>query len=223
MQALLQTASRLVVDIMGLEHCSIGWLNDNEFGIEIWTSHTRDGAEVNHSRVHKAFSGMINRKRAKPVEKPVDPRHRLDASQAVMGKREIVSPLRVDKQIVGYVCGLKSEFSEETILATEKSLFSALSEHISAAIEAQRTREMLDSPYVALALTPVERECLAGLTPTDRPFLSPVNDPERLVRKIARRFFADLYRAGFEIKHILYLATEILDSLLVAQHEAKSE
>jgi hypothetical protein len=222
MESLLQTASRLVVDILALEHCSIGWLRDNESGIEVWTDHTREGAEIDPSRVHQAFSGLVNRQpprgnRCSGTRLPC-----LESACALWQEREIVSPLRVDKQIVGYICGLKNEGADARISDTEKSIFIALSRHISAAIEAQRTREMLDSPYVALALTPLEREYVLGLSSLERPFREPAHNPEQLVRKIAQRFCADLHRAGFEIKQLLCVATEILDSLLVVQQKSKS-
>jgi hypothetical protein len=221
METLLQTGSRLVVDILDLEHCSIGWLCDNACGIEVWTGHTREGAEVDPRRLLQAFAGLVNRLPPRCNHRSGDPVPCAESACELWRQREIVSPLRIDNQIVGYICGLKSAGAEAWLSDTEKSIFIALSRHISAAIEAQRTREMLDSPYIALALTPREREGLAGLSALERPFLEPINDPERLVRKIARRFCADLHRSGFEIKHILCVATELLDSLLVVQQASK--
>lgn len=221
MESLLRTASRLVVNILDLEHCSIGWLEENALGIRVWASHTREGANINTDRVCRAFSGLVNRQRPQ-CSNSATPPSRLGPDPGVWRGGEIMSPLRVDKQIVGYVCGLKNESSNARILDAERSLFATLSQHISAAIEAQRTREMLDCPYIALALSPKERESFAGLTPVERPFLDPINNPERLVRKIARRFFMDLRRAGFETKQIMCVSTEILDSLLVVLNKTKS-
>jgi hypothetical protein len=222
MQSLLQTACRLVVDMLGLEHCSVGWLCDNEFGIQVWTSHTQEGAEVDHARVHQAFAGLVKRQPPRCNARSGHPLHCLEPACELWREREVVCPLRVDNQIVGYICGLKSDDTDAWITHTERSIFIALSRHISAAIEARRIREMLDSPYVALALTPKEREYLVGLSTLEHPFQQPVCNPELLVRKIARRFCADLHKAGFEIKQLLCVATEILESLLAVQRESKS-
>lgn len=221
MESLLQLASQLTVDIMNFEHCSIGWLNDSDIGIEVWTSYTRANAEVDRRRVDRVFSGLV--KRLAPKHNNVF-KDLLDTREEVFDliqEQEIVSPLRVDDQIVGYTCGLKSECSDERVSDIEKSVFFAFSGHISAAIEAQRTREILNNPYIALALTPKERELVAGLTSLEQPFSELEFDPELLVRKIARCLCTDLQKAGFEVKQMLCVATEILDSLLILQRGSK--
>lgn len=221
MESLLQTASRLTVDMLDFEHCSIGWLSDSDFGIKVWTSYTREKAKVDHSRVHRVFSGLVKRqppKRNHRSENHLDCR---ESSFDLILERELVSPLRVDNQIVGYICGLKNECTDACVSDIEKSIFFAFSRHISTVIEAQRTREILNNPYVALALTPKERELVAGLTSLEQPFTESGFNPELLVRKIARRFCTDLQKAGFEVKQMLCVATEILDSLLVIQRGSK--
>ena len=221
MESLLQTASRMVVNVLDLEHCSIGWLDENDMIIRIWTSYTREGAKINIARVLRAFSELVNSERPKSSNFAGQPcQFELDGD--LLQGIEIISPLRVDKQIVGYVCGLKNEYADTDLLNAERSLFATLSQQISAAIEAHRMREKLDCPSIALALNPKEMESIVGLSPVEQPMLQPINNPEKLVKKIARRFFADLRRAGFETKQIMGVTNEILDSLLVVLNNAKS-
>ena len=109
------------------------------------------------------------------------------------------------------------EFVKPGILVTERSLFRTLSQHISTAIEAQRKHHMLDDRQHALGLSRQESEFAATLTA--RQSLHSVESRE-LARKIARRFFGDLRAAGFETKHIILVATEILDSVKEALRKA---
>lgn len=221
MESLLQTASRLVVDILDLDHCSIGWLDKTDMAVKVWTGHTPKGRNANTSRVLEVFGDLVNRQRPKP-EIATDTSCQWEPDWDNSWPKELIAPLRIDNQIVGYVCGLKNECVTQLISDSERAVFFTLSQQISAAIEGQRTREMLDSPYIAQALGPTERESFAGLSSVERPFRDPIKNPERLVRKIARQFFVDLRKAGFETDQILRIASEILDNLLAVLKKTKS-
>ena len=222
MDSLLPTSARVVVEVLGLDHCSIAWLNTDDGNIKIRASHTREGVEVKQDQVLKVLSGLINRQ---PPNSKGYPHNQLNGKSRVIETGiacEVISPLRINKQIVGYICGLKNDSSGKPILEKERSIFTTMSKHISLAIEVQHTREMLDSPYISLSLTPIERESLAEMMSQEHSLSAHMSEPRKLVNKIARRFFVDLRRAGFEIKQILWVATEILDSMLAASAKRES-
>lgn len=221
LESLLSSATRLVVNTLDVEHCSIGWLDVEKMKIQVLASFTREGADINKERVVHAFSDLVN---SKPFERKesIDSAFQLISDLELSRESEFISPLRVDRQIVGYVCGLKSENANVRDLDTERSVFFALSQQINAAIEAQRTREMLDFPTMALAVRSNERESGSGLSSAGRSFFEPINNQKKLVKKIAHGFFADLRKAGFETKQILDVATEILDSLLTVLQSPES-
>ncbi len=212
MESVLKTASGLVVDILGLEYCSICWIDEEDLSIKVRTSHTRKGATVNPDQAVKAITDFV--KRVRP--------NKSSHSQFTCGKDcnlesggalELTSPLRVDKQIVGYLYALRNKTANKQFYDNVESLFITLSQNISAAIEVQQTREMLLCPYVELCLGAKKKESFSSLSPVNMHFLDSVKNPEKLVQKIARQFFRDLRRAGFDTKHILSVATEIIDNL----------
>lgn len=221
MDSLLQTASRIVVEILGIEHCSIGLLDKADMVIRVRTSHTREGKHANVQRILRVFADLVDSQRLK-YSYVVGAQSRLGANPDLLLLKELISPLRIEKQIVGYVCGLKDEGFNAEILDSERAVFFSLSQQISYAIEAQQTREMLNCPHIALALSANERASLVGLGAMERPSLEPIANPEKLVRKVARRFFADLRKAGFETDQILRIATEILDNLLHVLQKTKA-
>jgi L-methionine (R)-S-oxide reductase len=221
MESVLQTASRVVVNVLNLEHCSIAWLDENDWTIRIRISHTREGADVAPAQAVRAISNLVKRERPKQSGSARSV-YNLGTERDLDHALELTAPLRMHKQIVGYLYGLRGQFSSPQFFETEKSLFVSLSQHISTAIEAQLTREMLDCPYVALVMNAQNEESIASLTPVKQRILTSVKDPEQLARKIARRFFRDLRRAGFETKQVLFVATEIIDSLNEVLRKAKS-
>jgi len=209
MESLLQKASRLVVEILDLEHCSVGWLDENDLSIRVCTSHTREGVEVDADQVLDAISNFVRR------ERPIDPTYPqpLCVRSYAHPAPGLIAPLRVGKQIVGYLYGLKDPLPNVTFLGAYRPLFVTLSQHISSAIEVQRTREMLDYPYVALALNAREEGSAVSLLPVAASWLEASSSSEKLTRTIARRFFGDLRKAGLETKQIMWVVTEILDGL----------
>ncbi len=212
MEGVLRTASRLVVQIVNLEHCSIVCFDKHEFGFCVRASHTKEGADVDPVQAARALSDFARRERSKhdahvKSSGGFDP-HR-EGEQAC----GLTAPLRIDKQIVGYLYGLRSRFSNPQFFDADRSLFVTLSQHINAAIEAQRLREMMDCPYAVTVLDAKERRCFSSVGAGNSAFSGSVKHPEEFVRRIGRGFFDDLHRAGFEARQIVSVATEIIDSL----------
>jgi len=126
---------------------------------------------------------------------------------------EVTAAIRVNKQIFGYIYvqrdkQLGSKFSNDEI-----DLFHELSEHIDVALDSRRIRDLLACPYIALAMDcyTTRSNDLKDSIESTLPGL--FINKEKIVKTIAQRFYRDLHRTGFETRHILSAATEILNNL----------
>lgn len=221
MESVLQTASRLVGEMLNLEHCSVGWFDGQDLSFRIRTSHTKEGANIDPNQAVLAFSDWVRKVRSGKTQH-AQSLHSLmpkcDSEQAL----RLTAPLRVDKQIIGYLYGLRVRSKRAGLLDTERSLFATLTFHINAAIGAHRAREMVRSPYTALLAGALEKQWVDGISLEDLPCVGSGGDPEKFERNVARRFFGDLRGAGFETKQILTIATEMLGSVNEALRKKKS-
>jgi L-methionine (R)-S-oxide reductase len=81
----------------------------------------------------------------------------------------------------------------------------------------------LASRYAAIALSRNGHGDAADQNAFDAQFLAAVTNPEKVARIIARSFYKDLRKAGFETKQILVVATELIDSLNQALRRTKAK
>ena len=102
-------------------------------------------------------------------------------------------------------------------------MFDALTEHLSLAVETQHLRQLLASRYATIALSRDRHGDGTEAGALDVRFLAAVAKPEKVARIIARSFYKDLRKAGFETKQILVVATELIDSLNVALRRTKAK
>lgn len=212
MDQVLRIASQLVAEVVSLDHCSIAFFDKNASGFRHRASHTREGVEVDQDHVAKTLADYVRRVPANPVEHVTLPgaiRRNREADQVY----ELTAPLRIDGQIVGYLYGLRKRFSDPQFLDTDRSLFIALSQHINVSIEGKWARESLGYPYVATMPDAMEKRYLVGIGAEKAMFLDSVRSREDFARWIGRELFGDLHRAGFEARHIVSVATEIIDNL----------
>lgn len=54
-------------------------------------------------------------------------------------------------------------------------------------------------------------------------FLQKAHNPDKAAKIIARSFYKELRKAGFEAKHIVVVAAEILDNLNEALRQARAK
>jgi len=228
MEALLVGATQIALDLMGAEYCAIVWLDGNTPTLRTRASRHRDES-IKCAGFDDRITAFLARQRARdpaPGDRTAVYGGEASTDGSVRGlprlQNALAAPLRVNGQIVGYLCvtGAKPIGSRRT--GIDHRLFGALGEHLGFAIETQNMRQLLASRYAAIALSrnglsePPDQHTL------DAQFLAAVTDPEKVARIIARSFYKDLRKAGFETKQILVVATELIDSLNQALRRTKA-
>ena len=123
-----------------------------------------------------------------------------------------VAPIRIHRQVVGVLHGVLEKPPVEGELLGNPAVCKAFSEQLGFAIETQKMREMLASKYVARARQ-AQGQNDPGKQSLESHVLQAVRNPEKVAKIIARSFYRDLRKAGFETKQILVVASEIIENL----------
>ncbi len=88
-----------------------------------------------------------------------------------------------------------------------------LSRLIGQAVETQQLRQMLAAQYTNYAMQQHFAKKKKSVDDFRTQILQSVQQPEKVAKMVAKAFFKDLRRAGFEVKQILIVASEIIDNL----------
>jgi len=240
-ERVLLGATQIVLDSLDLDYCAIVWLDANEPTLRARASRHRDES-INCAVFDDRVIAFLARELARDpalgdratlycgeagVDGSVGSARRVRSVGRVRSKAKpqnaLAVPLRVNGQIVGYLCATSGKRLGPGNAGFDHRLFAALGEHLGFAIETQNVRQLLASRYAAIALSRDGHGDAADQTALDAQFLAAVTNPEKVARIIARSFYKDLRKAGFETRQILVVATELIDSLNQALRRTKAK
>jgi len=224
--ALLEDATQVVLDLLGASYCCVVWLDEGKPALRVRARRHRVEGEQGADQDARALAFL-----ARTGEAPAggDERACADYERAraeyerARAEYERARALRMGEQTVGYLYACDEAKSGRRSRGVDWTLFDALAEHVEVAIETQHLRQLLASRYATIALSRSGQGGAAESTALDVNFLSAVAHPEKVARIIARSFYKDLRKAGFETKQILVVASELIDSLNVALRRTKAK
>ncbi len=213
LDCLLQNAAEVLVESLGLQICVITWITADKVTIRVRAKCKSNG--IGRPEPEDSFD-------AAPEYPSLPPNEMLSAcklnqNEDADAEQKLIVPLKVDHQIVGYVCATPR--ARHKPVATEH--LHALCETISRAIELTQLRQMLASRYAAAAAQKAARTEFGAEHTLDACMLQTAQNPEYVAKIIARSFYKDLRKAGFAAKQILLIASEIIGHLGEAFHKTK--
>jgi hypothetical protein len=217
LEALLQAAAQIAVEILEVEHCGIAWLENDRANFRVRAGFSKNGVNGRADRANRLIASLIQQTKDQNHGNGIG-NDRFENSHK---ENATVAPLRVNAKVVGYLFAINGEKCP----TADESLFAALGEHVGRAIEVQGMRQRLASSYLAKTLSPDEEKNAVEQNTLESHILAAVEDPEKVARIIARTFYRDLRKAGFETKQIMVVATELIGNLTEALQKtrAKSE
>ena len=219
MDTLLQQAARMAGKLMRAECCSIVWLTEDQRALRIRAQYrkpTATGIVLRLGATVPFFPSTANGSSLDRVDLGLhDGSLELDSAAA---------PLHVNNHVVAYLHVLRRKAGWGDG-GRDEDYFTAICQQVGWAIEMQQMRQMLASRY-ATAVVPRDRQAdPSGHDTLGSHILAAVQDPEKIAKIIARSFYKDLRRAGFEPRQILVVASEIIENLNEAfrRTQAKAE
>ncbi|WP_213767697.1 GAF domain-containing protein [Caballeronia sp. dw_19] len=117
-------------------------------------------------------------------------------SSPVLRERKIIGVVHVDGPLDGNRFG-----------SADLNLFSALVRLVSKAVKAAQAQKAAELYFTDVALTQAARKNVQGLV------MASAEDPDRVVRIVAKAFYREMTRAGFDPKHVIRAASEIISEL----------
>jgi GAF domain-containing protein len=133
---------------------------------------------------------------------------------AQVGPSLMCAPVRIDGKIVG-VINTASALGQPAFGETELRLLEVTALFIGKAIQVRQLQHLLDSRFAQLALLQESREQAGEAVATA------YRHPEDVARILARSFFREMTRAGFESGQIVGAASELIDQLNHHLHQNK--
>lgn len=125
---------------------------------------------------------------------------------AQAGTSLICAPIRIDGQLVG-VINVASTRGQPAFGETELHLLEVTALFIGKSIQVQQLQHLLDSRFAQMALLQ-EARAHAG-----DPVRLAYRNPEDVAKILARSFFSEMTRAGFEPAQIVGAASELIEQL----------
>lgn len=210
---LFQEAARLGVELLDVQHCAVVCQVEDGSGIEVRASFHHNGK-----------NGIYLKATSKNT---VDAISGASADASSMFKRptkdKLAAPVRVNGEVVGFLCVSKRRRSpDQRFVSVDRDLFFALSEFLGYAIEMQQMRQLLASRYAPAVLYRDQHE-KTGQEVYISNVVQAVRYPNKVAKMIAKSFYKDLRKAGFEPKQILLVASEIIDNLNEAFRRTKEK
>lgn len=111
---------------------------------------------------------------------------------------------------MGYLVVLPSPDSQSDF---SDLLFTVIGEQIGRTIEVHQTRQFLASRYSALALWKETGGETGETQQLDGHLVAAVQNPDKVARLLAKSFYRDLRKAGFDGNQVLMVASEIIGNL----------
>lgn len=119
------------------------------------------------------------------------------------GRSLMSAPIRIGNKIIGVV-----NLSGTSFHASELPLLEVIALFIGKSIQVAQLQRLLDSRFAQLALLQ-EAQHKVG----EQVNVAAYQQPENVARILARAFFREMNKAGFESDQILNAATELIDQL----------
>ncbi len=224
LDALLQAAVQIAAEILAVEYCGIAWADEDKANFRVRASFSEHGVNGHAEHANHLIASLIqmngHHARANHGNGISD-----ELPEYSYKENALAVPLRVNAKLVGYLFAAHGEKTGRFYTTADASLLATLGEHVGLAIEMQSMRQMLASNYMAKTLG---RNKKNGASEQSRPIshiLAAVEHPEEVAKLLARTFYKDLRKAGFETNQILMAATELIDNLnhALQKTRAKSE
>ncbi|MFQ5629702.1 MAG: GAF domain-containing protein [bacterium] len=210
MASLLQRASQLAVEILDVEHCAITWLMEEKSAVEVQACYHHNGKNGIYINTQQAGSEKVAACMAQ-----IENQNRNGNMQLRRpAKDKLAAPLYIQKEIIGYLCVAKRRsYTDARFSSIDSQLFFALSRYLGHAIEMQQMRQLLASRYASIALGRNASDKAVEQDGSSTNFIEAVKYPNKVAKIIAKSFYKDLRKAGFEPKQILVVASEIIENL----------
>lgn len=218
LDSLLQAAAQALVESLDLQICVITWITANQVTMRVRATYHRKATNIQPFTGEDAIS-------CHHLDEHVESQLASDDwpdKDANFSKQEVTVPLKMNQQIVGYVCATPRDLKHGGT-PFDIGQFHALCEMISHAIACAQMRQMLASRYVAAAAQKAARSEFGLEHTLEACMLQTVQNPEHVARIIARSFYKDLRKAGFAAKQILLIASEIIGYLNETFHKTKAK
>jgi hypothetical protein len=210
--ALLEDAAQIALEVLGAEVCAMIWLDEDRRTPRVRAWRRRDAQALSaddDARIVRFIAALHT-----PPQGP--------KARAAPGT-ERARALHIGTRTVGYLYARAEGKRGARAPGLDTVLLDALAAQLGMAIETLHLRQLLASRYATIALSRNGQGDGADAGALDVSFLSAVTHPEKVARIIARSFYKDLRKAGFETKQILVVATELIDSLNVALRRTKAK
>ncbi|NUM72953.1 GAF domain-containing protein [candidate division KSB1 bacterium] len=209
LDALLQTAAQIAAEILAVEYCGIAWLEDDRTNFRVRTSFGTNGVNGHEERTSRLVAKMIHENN--------HANHGISKTLTNDNHSEnfLAASLHVKEKLVGYLVIM----DVKKCTSADESLLAMLSEHTGFAIEMHNMRQMLASSYLVKTLGLGKKKGVSGQNGFNSHMLTAVAEPEKVATIIARTFYKDLRKAGFESGQILTVATELIGNLTEALHK----
>ncbi len=200
MSELLKSAARIIAELLGVEECVIYWLGENET--------LKQRASFRYNLKNAAGTQVETEAGAKPPLR--------FENGALVDEEDsgwIFEPLSVDGQLVGYVAIPRIRLNGEPSTDGHRHFVSEICSQIGHAIELQKLRQLLASKYALYATNQARTDQEAKQDEFRDQVIESITRPEKVAKIIARSFFKELRKAGFETKQVLIVASEIIENL----------
>jgi len=210
--ALLGDAVQIGQELLGADVCAIAWLDEGKPTLRVRARSPRD-ASVAGAVDDAHIIAFVTEGRV-AADRP---------GERSSAENERACGLQVGGQTVGHLYARKVVKRRGRSAGLDAELFDALAERLGSEIDTQHLRQLLASRYATIALSRDRHAQGVEQGTLDVNILVAVTHPEKVARIIARSFYKDLRKAGFETKQILVVATELIDSLNVALRRTKAK
>jgi hypothetical protein len=205
LDGLLEEAARFSLELLGVDHAFIVWATDSPQRVWVrarWSHLGVDGSPILSDQV-VAMMERIQRANS-------DGLHSRSESWEANENGMMIQCLKVKGKSVGYLVVLPGLGSQNHFPSL---LFSIVGEQIGQTIEVYQIRQFLASRYSSFALCS-EAEAEKGETQHfDAHLLTAVLHPEKVAQLMAKSFYRELRRAGFDTNQVLFVASEIIANL----------
>lgn len=184
LDGLLRRAVELAVELLRAEHGIITWIREDKSAMQVRA----------HFSAGRRNGVLLKFRPSIPLPADLKECPRLEFETGEMTGAVCGTPLCINRRVVGFLYLVRH---------AETELLAPLSAQIGFAIEAQQLRCLLASRYAAAA----------SRGDPGRFVLRAVQNPEKVVKMIAKSFYKDLRKAGFATDQILMVASEIIGNL----------
>ena len=205
LDVLLEEAARVTVDLLGADYAFVIWATVSPQRLSVRARWSRPGVVDSPALSDQAVAFVENNQHTNTAELTSP-----SASQQPCENSMVLHHLKVKGESVGYLVVLPGLVDSARF---PNLLFSVIGEQIGRTIEVHQTRQFLASRYSALAQFKETGDDAGEAEPLDGHLLAAVRNPDKVARLLAKSFYRDLRKAGFDANQVLLVASEIIGNL----------